>query len=101
MELGFRIFCRLEILKFSFIVWVADFLARKKNFQVFSRSLMLSSLFLAFLQCYYCYNLLVLRITILVFIAGTRLIYLLGKLCWGLCEKDSWVFKADGLGLVL
>ena len=81
IRIGFVIIQPVEILKFSFIVWVADFLARKKNeFQVFSRSLMpifvIFSFFamLLLLQPDFGSIVLLLGCTILVcYIAGTRL----------------------------
>ena len=93
IRIGFVGIQPVEILKFSFIVWVADFLARKKNeFQVFSRSLMpifvIFSFFamLLLLQPDFGSIVLLLGCTILVcYIAGTRLIYLLGiSLCGAL-----------------
>ena len=46
----------VEIFKFSFIIWIADFLARKEDELQLIVSC-LSPSFLVFLQCYYFYNL--------------------------------------------
>ena len=93
IRIGFVGIQPVEILKFSFIVWVADFLARKENeLQVFSRSLMpifvVFSFFaiLLLLQPDFGSLVLLLGCTILMcYVAGTRLIYLIAtSLCGAL-----------------
>ncbi len=93
IRIGFIGIQPVEIFKFSFIVWAADFLARKEHqLQVFSRSLMPTFIVFSFfailllLQPDFGSLVLLLGCTILMcYVAGTRLIYLIAvSLCGAL-----------------
>ncbi len=93
IRIGFIGIQPVEIFKFAFIVWVADFLARKENeLQFFSHSLLPISVVFSFfavlllLQPDFGSLVLILGCTILMcYIAGARFIYLLAvSLCGAL-----------------
>ena len=93
IRIGFIGIQPVEIFKFAFIVWLADFLARKENeLQFFSYSLMPISVVISFFAILLLLQpdfgslvLLLVCVMLMCYTAGARLIYLLAvSLCGGL-----------------
>ena len=100
IRIGFVGIQPVEIFKFSFIIWIADFLARKEDeLQFFSHSLMPISIIFSFfamlllLQPDFGSLILLLGCAIFMcYIAGTRMIYLIGVSLCGVVLGSILIF---------